>query len=362
MLSVVLAIAAQVGIAARSDLQSLVVKHYGQRVARLLLVSIVLVNLVTIAADLQAGAVGIGLLAGIGSNWFVLPLSAVLVSLLLIGKYDEVVAVLRYVLIGFLAFGVAAFMAHPDWLSVLRGSLVPTLPLRSDALAGTLALLGTTLTAYVYLWETISVGVEETPGSGPAGKALARSRIGAVIGAVSTSIVLWFMLITSAATLGRNHETVATAQDAAQVLRPLAGSLAADLFAVGLITSAVVALPVLMATTAYVVGAEFDWRRGLSERVSRARGFYAVLAASIGLATAVDMAGVPLLGMLIAASVIGGLGTPIGMVLLILLARNPQVMGDHPISARLAMAGWTVTILVGGSGLLYIVWAALGRF
>jgi Mn2+/Fe2+ NRAMP family transporter len=362
MLSVVLAIAAQVGITARSDLQSLVVKHYGQRVARLLLVSIVLVNLVTIAADLQAGAVGIGLLAGIGSNWFVLPLSAVLVSLLLIGKYDEVVAVLRYVLIGFLAFGVAAFMAHPDWLSVLRGSLVPTLPLRSDALAGTLALLGTTLTAYVYLWETISVGVEETPGSGPAGKALARSRIGAVIGAVSTSIVLWFMLITSAATLGRNHETVATAQDAAQVLRPLAGSLAADLFAVGLITSAVVALPVLMATTAYVVGAEFDWRRGLSERVSRARGFYAVLAASIGLATAVDMAGVPLLGMLIAASVIGGLGTPIGMVLLILLARNPQVMGDHPISARLAMAGWTVTILVGGSGLLYIVWAALGRF
>jgi Mn2+/Fe2+ NRAMP family transporter len=362
MLSVVLAIAAQVGITARSDLQSLVVKHYGQRVARLLLVSIVLVNLVTIAADLQAGAVGIGLLAGIGSNWFVLPLSAVLVSLLLIGKYDEVVAVLRYVLIGFLAFGVAAFMAHPDWLSVLRGSLVPTLPLRSDALAGTLALLGTTLTAYVYLWETISVGVEETPGSGPAGKALARSRIGAVIGAVSTSIVLWFMLITSAAALGRNHETVATAQDAALVLRPLAGSLAADLFAVGLITSAVVALPVLMATTAYVVGAEFDWRRGLSERVSRARGFYAVLAASIGLATAVDMAGVPLLGMLIAASVIGGLGTPIGMVLLIRLARNPQVMGDHPISARLAMAGWTVTILVGGSGLLYIVWAALGRF
>lgn len=362
MLSVVLAIAAQVGITARSDLQSLVVKHYGQRVARLLLVSIVLVNLVTIAADLQAGAVGIGLLAGVGSNWFVLPLSAVLVSLLLIGKYDEVVAVLRYVLIGFLAFGAAAFMAHPDWLSVLKGSFVPTLPLRSDALAGTLALLGTTLTAYVYLWETISVGVEETPGSGPAGKALARSRVGAVIGAVSTSIVLWFMLITSAATLGRNHDTVATAADAAQVLRPLAGSLAADLFAVGLITSAVVALPVLMATTAYVVGAEFDWRRGLSERVSRARGFYAVLAASIGLATAVDLAGVPLLGMLIAASVIGGLGTPIGMVLLIRLARNPQVMGDHPISARLAMAGWTVTILVGGSGLLYIVWAALGRF
>jgi Mn2+/Fe2+ NRAMP family transporter len=362
MLAVVLAIAAQVGVVARSDLQSLVVKHYGQGVARVLLVSIVLVNLVTIAADLQAGAVGIGILIGIGSNWVVLPLGMALVGLLLIGKYDEVVAVLRYVLVGFLAFGAAAFLAHPDWLRVLKGSLVPTLSLRPAALAGALALLGTTLTAYVYLWETISAGVEETPDSSPGAKGLAQFRVGAVVGAISTAVILWFMLITSAATLGRHHETVATAQDAAQALRPLAGSLAADLFAAGLITSALVALPVLMATTAYVVGAEFNWRRGLSERVSHARGFYAVLAASIGLATAVDMAGVPLLGMLIAASVIGGLGTPIGMVLLIRVARNQQVMGDQPISARLAIAGWTVTVVVGSLSLLYIAGGVLGRF
>ena len=362
MLGVVLAIAAQVGVVARSDLQSLVMKHYGQRVAIALLASIVLVNLVTIAADLQAGAVGIGMLTGKGANWFVLPLGMALVGLLLIGKYDEVVAVLRYVLIGFLAFGAAAFLAHPDWLHVLRGSLVATLPLRPDALAGTLALLGTTLTAYVYLWETISVGVEEKAESSSGVERLRRSRVSAVIGAIFTAIILWFMLITSAATLGRHHEKVATAQDAARALRPIAGSLAADLFAVGLITSAVVALPVLMVTTAYVVGAEFNWRRGVFEKVSHAQGFYATLAASIALAAAVDLAGVPLLGMLIAASVIGGLGTPIGMVLLIRLARNPQVMGDQPISARLAISGWTVTVVVGGFGLLYIVWAVLGQF
>jgi NRAMP (natural resistance-associated macrophage protein)-like metal ion transporter len=362
LLGVVLAIAAQVGVVARSDLQSLVLKHYGQRVARVLLVSVVLVNLVTIAADLQAGAVGIGVLAGVGSSWVVLPLGLALVGLLLIGKYDEVVAVLRYLLIGFLAFGAAAVVAHPDWLRVLEGSFVPTLSLRPEELAGTLALLGTTLTAYVYLWETITVGVEETADRSPGVKGLAQSRAGAIVGAVSTAVVLWFMLITSAATLGQHHEKVATAQDAAQALRPLAGTLAADLFAAGLITSAVVALPVLMATTAYVVGAEFNWRRGLSEKVSRARGFYTVLAASIGLAAAVDLAGVPLLGMLIAASVVGGLGTPIGMVLLVRLARNPQVMGDRPISLWLAIAGWTATVVVGGFGLLYIVGAVLGQF
>ena len=213
---------------------------------------------------------------------------------------------------------------------MLRGSLVPTLSLRPDALTGALALIGTTLTAYVYLWETIAVGVEEKAETSSGVERLRRSRVSAVIGAIFTAIILWFMLITSAATLGRHHEKVATVQDAARALRPIAGSLAAEFFAVGLITSAVVALPVLMVTTAYVVGAEFNWRRGVFEKVSHAQGFYATLAASIALAAAVDLAGVPLLGMLIAASVIGGLGTPIGLVLLVRLARNPRSWVTSP--------------------------------
>jgi Mn2+/Fe2+ NRAMP family transporter len=362
LLSVVLAIAAHLGIVARSDLQSLVRKRYGQRVAGALLASLVIVNLVTIAADLQAGATGIGLLAGIGSRWMVLPLSLALLTLLLIGKYDEIVAVLRYVMAGFLAFGAAAILTRPDWPLVLKASLVPTMSLQPDELTGALALLGTTLTTYVYLWETIARGVEEPHHANSADRQLARSRLGAAVGAISTAAVLWFMLITSAATLGLHHMTAATVQDAARELRPLAGSLADDLFAIGLITSAVVALPVLMVTTAYAVGAEFDWHRGLSKGIRNARSFYVALAASIGLGVAVDMAAVPLFDMLIVASVIGGLGTPIGLVLLVRLARDPQVIGNKPISGSLAIAGWTVAGAVGGFGLLYIAGVALNRF
>ena len=362
LLGVVLVIAAHVGVVARNDLQSLVQKRYGQNVSRVLLVSVVLVNLVTIAADLQAGASGIGILLGVGSRWVILPLGLALVGLLLIGKYDEVVAVLRYLLIGFLAFGAAAILAKPDWSQVLKGTFLPILTLKPDELAGALALLGTTLTAYVYLWETIARGVEEPADTGPDGRGLARAKFGAVVGAVSTAVILWFMLVACAATLGQHHQTVATAQDAANALRPLAGSLAAGFFAAGLVASAVVALPVLMATTAHVVGAEFDWRRGLSEKVRHARGFYGILAASIALGVAVDLAGVQLIAMLVAASVIGGLGTPIGVVLLVGIGRDPQVMGDQRISVRLAIAGWTVAVVVGGFGLLYVIGAALGKF
>jgi len=170
------------------------------------------------------------------------------------------------------------------------------------------------------------------------------------------------MYVASAATLGQQHQTVASAQDAAQALRPLAGSLAASAFGVGLVISAVVALPVLMATTAYVVGAQFDWRRGLSEQVRNAWGFYGVLAASVGLAVAVSLANISVIAMLVAASVVGGFGTPIGLVILVLLGRDHTVMGTQPISGRLALAGWTVAAVVGGFGLVYVVGAALGKF
>jgi len=360
LLGVVQAIAAHVGSVARNDLQTLTLKRYGQRVAALLLVSVVIVNVVTIAADLQAGAAGIGLLAGVDSRWLVLPLGLGLIGLLLVGKYDEVVGVVRYLLLGFLAFAVAAYLAHPDWSLVVRSSLIPTLSLRRDVIAGGLALLGTTLTSYVYVWETIERGVEEPPDAANGG--LTRARSGAFIGAVFTALILWFMYVASAATLGQQHQTVASAQDAAQALRPLAGSLAASVFAVGLVVSAVVALPVLMATTAYVVGAQFDWRRGLSEQVRNAWGFYGVLAASVGLAVTVSLANISVIDMLVAASVIGGLGTPIGLVILVLLGRDHTVMGTQPISGRLALAGWTVAAIVGGFGLLYVIGAALGKF
>lgn len=280
LLAVVMSIAAQVGMVTGNDLQSLTRKRFGRGVAAVLLVSVVVVNLVTIAADLMAGAAGIGLLGGVDFRWLVAPLGVALTALLLIGKYDEVVAFLRYLLLGFAAFGVAAFMAHPDWGRVLRSSVVPVMS--TGTAAASLALLGTTLTSYVYIWETIGRGVEPQRDRTPA--SLSRAKLGAVVGSVVTAVILWFMLVVCAATLGQHHATVSSAGQAAAALKPLAGQGAADVFAIGLITSAVVALPVLMATTAYVVGAQFDWHRGLSEGIGNARGFYAALAASVVLA------------------------------------------------------------------------------
>lgn len=356
MLYVVLDIAAQVGVRARSDLQSLTLRRFGRRVAGLLLISVVSVNVVTIAADLQAGAAGVGLLTGISPRWLVLPLGAALAGLLLIGQYRHLAGLLRYLLPGFLAFAAAAILARPDWPALIESSFVPTLSLRGSELTGAVALTGTTLTSYVYVWETVQRGVEAAQQVERDG--LARARAGAAAAGFFTALTLWSMLIASAATLGRHHEPASSAQDAARALRPLAGALAGDLFAAGLIISAIVALPVLVASTAHVVGAQFDWRRGLGQRVGRARRFYAVLVAPLVLAAAASLAGIPVLATLVAASVLGGLATPVGIVVLILLARDGQTMRGQPVSRRLAAAGWVVAVVVGGLGLLLLLAAA----
>jgi Mn2+/Fe2+ NRAMP family transporter len=218
LLGVVLAIAAQLSTVARDDLQSLTRKRYGQGVAVMLLVSVVMVNLVTIAADLQAGAVGLGVLVGVDSRWLVAPLGLAVAGLLLAGRYGQVVAVLRYLMLGFAAFGVAAVLAHPDWPRLLSATLIPALSLHPHVVVGGLALLGTTLTSYVYVWETIGRGVEES--ADPTAHTSGRASAGAVIGALFTAVVLWFMLVAAAATLGRHHQAVASAQDAARALRP----------------------------------------------------------------------------------------------------------------------------------------------
>jgi Mn2+/Fe2+ NRAMP family transporter len=355
LLAVVQAIAAHLGVVAGGDLQSLTVRRYGRRVAAALMVSVVVVNALTIAADLGAGADGLGVLVGVGPQWLVAPLGMALVALLLVGRYDEVIAVLRYALMGFLAFAVAAVLAHPDWARVLRDSVVPAISLHRQQVAGALAMVGTTVSAYVYLWETVERGIEDRGDRGPA--LLQRARTGAATGSVFTALIFWSMLVASGATLGRTHRTVKSAVDAARALRPIAGPGAANWFAVGLVVSAVVALPVLMASTAYVVGAQFNWRRGLSEPVRDATGFYAVLAASVALAVALSLAHVPVFGMLVVASIAAGFGTPVGIVLLVRLARDREVVGDQPISRRLAAAGWAVAAAVGALGVLFLIWA-----
>lgn len=350
MLAVVQLVATQVGAVTGRDLVRLATKRYGQRWAALLLVSVLAVNVLTIAADLEAGAAAVGLLTHTDWRWFVLPLGAVVVGLMCAGTYHRVVVVLRYLLVGFVAYAASAVLAHPHWGAVLRATLVPSFSFDKPMVTGAVAMLGTTLTSYVYLWQTISLA-EESPDRRSTPEALAHAREDAVAGACFLVLSFWFILVASGATLGASHARIATAEDAARALRPLAGAAAGTFFAVGLLASALIALPVLTATTAYAVGSHFNWRRGLSTPLREAKRFYLVLVFAVLLGALLAVAGVSPIGILMAASIAGAFGTPLSLAFLLLVAQDTEVMGAQRVSRRLAMSGWVVVAVITVFGL-----------
>jgi Mn2+/Fe2+ NRAMP family transporter len=265
----------------------------------------------------------------------------VVLTLLLLGTFDEIQEVLKYVMLVLLAYVASAFVAHIDWTAVARHTFVPTLSLGKDYVAGALALLGTTLTSYVYVWHTIELSEEK-----PALEWLRPKEADALTGIFFAVAVIWFILVTTGATLGTHHRQVQTAQDAAAALKPLAGNAASYIFGIGLLGSALLVLPVLMGTVAYVVGAEFDWRRGLSEKVRNAPAFYAVMALSTVLGAVIAYSGISPIRLLFIASIVAGIATPVTLVYLLLVASDRHLMNDRPIARALGLAGWFVTALV----------------
>lgn len=349
MLATIQIISARVGVVAREGLQPVVRKKYGRRSGMLLLAAVLGVNLITIGADLKGGAAALALLLPLPARWFVAPFALVIGVTLIFGSYAAVERVLKYVLLVFVAYVGAAFAAHPDWHAVLHATVVPHIAFTREYIEATLALLGTTLSGYAYVWETIEEA-EERPPLTRLGLAQADAGIGMVL-AVS---IFWFILIGTGATLGVHHEQVQTAEDAARALQPVAGAAASVLFAAGLLASAVLAVPVLAASSAYIVAEEFGWRGSLSDRFREDPAFYAVLAGTLLVGVAVAFLHISAIQLLFWSSIVGGLGTPVSLFFLLRVARDHGVMRRWAIGTLMTGIGWATALLVTATSLYFL--------
>jgi Mn2+/Fe2+ NRAMP family transporter len=350
MLAFIFVIATRLGGIGGRDLQQGLRDRFGPIPQWTVMLSIVGVNIVTISADAHAGGAALGLLVHRDSFWFVVLVAAAALGLLLWGNTAQVQRVLKYVLLTFLAYPIAAVLARPDWGQVLRDVFVPRLSLNVNYISGAMAMLGTTITAYVYVWQTIEISEER-----PSRRLLRYRDAEASTSTFITTALFWFILVATGATLGVHHEQINTAEQAARALVPIAGPYAGYVFGAGLLASALVALPVLMATTGHVVAAQLGAPRGLSQPVRKAPLYYGAAAAATVAAAAASALGVSPIRVLFVASIIGGLATPIGLVALMVLSSDPRVMGGHPIRGGLRAAGWAVTGVISVLSIVYLV-------
>ncbi len=350
MLAVIQAVAAQVGAVSEKGLEDCVRERYGRAWALLALAALLIVNTLTLAADLEGGGAALALLTHVEYRWWIIPLAALTVLVLVFGRYAAIERVLRYVALLFLTYVGAAILARPDWHAVLIASFVPHFDLRAETVAGALALLGTTLTAYAYVWETIELAEEKPPIA-----RLGLVQVDAALGIVVAGLTFWFILIATGATLGVHHQKVDTAQQAASALAPIAGKYASIVFGVGLLGSALVAIPVIAGTCAYVAAEMFGWRHSLDDSFRRARRFYITLIACLAVAAAIGFAGVKPITLLFYSGIAGGIATPFTIALMLLVGRNRAVMKDMRIAPWLATAGWCVCAVVSAATLVYLV-------
>lgn len=349
MLATVQALSGRVGAVCGEGLETILKHRYGRVVALVTLLCVFIVNQITLAADMEGGGAALQLLSGWDYRWFVIPLAAATACTLTFANYHAVRRYLIYIPLVFFAYVAAAFMAHPDWHSVLYHSFVPRITIDSAFTSGAIALLGTTLTAYAYVWETIEMS-EERPKLMHLGLVQADAALGTVI----AGIVFWFIVIATGATLGLQHHSVQTAQDAADALKPLAGRWASLLFGIGLLASSLIALPVLAGTSAYVVAEMFGWRKGIDAKFQQAPFFYGVVIATLAIGVLIALMGISPIHLLFAASIAGGLATPVTLFFVLLAAGSTELMGTFRSPLWLRIAGWSVFAVVTTATILYL--------
>jgi NRAMP (natural resistance-associated macrophage protein)-like metal ion transporter len=311
-------------------------------------------NTINIAADLGAMADALKLVVGGSSVLYVVAfgLASVLAQIFL--EYKRYVAILKWLTLVLFAYVVALFVVKIPWLEAMKGLLVPTIQWNGTFLTTLVAVLGTTISPYLFVWQSSQEAEEQRidPAKKPLREnsatqqpELRRIRIDTMVGMAFSNLIATSIIITTAATLhARGVTDIQSSSQAAEALKPIAGAFAEIIFALGIIGTGLLAIPVLAGSTAYAIGEGRKWPVGLSRKPKQAVAFYSVLALSVGLGIVLNFTPVDPIKALYWSAVINGvLAAPV-MVMLMVLVRNREVMGDLVVRGWLYALGWASTI------------------
>ena len=328
--------------------------NFKQRFPRWLLLAFVaallIANTINIAADLAGMADAAAMLSGVNSHWFVLAFALLISWATVRLQYHQIANVLKWLVLVLFAYPITAFVVGSNWGEVLRATFVPSMPHSKDEWATLVAILGTTISPYLFFWQA-SEEVEEEKAAGQSTLALRKGattqelelrNIDVGVGAFFSNMVMFFIILTTAITLNRHGITnIETSRQAAEALRPFAGNFAAMLFTLGIVGVGFLAIPTLAGSTAYAFAETLGWRQGLNKKLRQARWFYALVLISTAAGVGLDFIGINPVKALYWTAVINGLLAPFLLVAILMVAADKKLMQGQP-SSRL---GWIVVAL-----------------
>jgi len=346
-------VSARIGRVTGHGLASNVGRHFPRSVLYGIVSLLVFANTINIAADIAAMGDALHLVIGGPSHVYVVIFGVASLLLQVFLTYQRYVRYLKWLTLALLAYVALVLTIRVPWSVVAAHSIMPHFAFTADYLTVVVALFGTTISPYLFFWQA-SQEVEELDADpdanalahAPQGAAehLRRIKIDTYLGMGFSNLVAFCIIVGTASTLHLAGVTdIQTSAQAAEALRPLAGDFAFLLFALGIIGTGLIAVPVLAGSAAYAVAETFEWRRGLDLKLLEAREFYAIIALATLGGVALDFSPIdPIRALFWSAVVNGVIAVPI-MVVMMLLADDPKVMGEFAVTRRLKALGWLAT-------------------
>jgi NRAMP (natural resistance-associated macrophage protein)-like metal ion transporter len=346
-------ISARVGRVTGHGISGNVCRYYSAWLLNLVVALLFIANTVNIAADLAAMADATKLLIGGPGILYVIVFGVTSVAAQIFLDYKRYVSVLKWLTLSLFAYVAALAFAHISWGEALTGVLIPRLTWSVDYFTTIVAIFGTTISPYLFFWQASQeaedqrIDVKKQPLIGKhygAQKEFNRIRADTIVGMAFSNLIALSIIFTAAATLHAAGKTdIQTSAQAAEALKPIAGQFAEVIFALGIVGTGLLAIPVLAGATAYAVGEGRQWPVGLARKPKEAAAFYAVLALSAGIGIGLNFTSInPISALFWSAVVNGVLAVPV-MVLLMFMARRRDVMDRYVITGPLYWLGWLST-------------------
>jgi len=352
-------ISARIGRVTGHGIAGNLVRHYPRPLVLGAVALLLVANTINIGADLGAMGAAVSLLGGGPAAIYVLAFAGLIAVLEIFLSYKRTVAILKWLTLALFSYVAVAFSVEVPWGEVATGLLVPTVEWTPAFVTMVVAILGTTISPYLFFWQAEEEveDVETEPAEAPLAEApqqapvaLHRIRLDTWLGMGLSNLVALFIVITCAATLHAAGTTdIRTSADAAEALRPVAGDFAFLLFALGIVGTGLLSIPILAGSAAYALGEVLGWRVGLAQGPRQAKAFYGTIAAAVGIGALISLTPIDPIDALIWSAVVNGVVAVPVMALMLLVGSRRGAMGDFVLPRGLKVLGWLATAVMAAA-------------
>jgi NRAMP (natural resistance-associated macrophage protein)-like metal ion transporter len=364
LMAIIQEMCARIGLVTGRGLAGNIRVHFGKKVLYTSTMLLFIANTFNIGADIGAMANATRLVVPAASTTFlVIGFTVMILILQVFTPYVKYARYLKWLALVLFAYILAAILARPDWHTVIKYSSIPHITFSKQQILLICAILGTTITPYLFFWQTSQEVEEEIAngqttiksrmGSEP--KEMRKMRIDVWSGMFLSNLVMFFIIAACASVLYiHGIHNISTAAQAAEALRPFAGNLTFWLFSIGIIGVGLLAIPVMAGSSAYAISESIGKRQGLNNKLKQASAFYGVIIISMGFGLGLNFLGINPIKALIYAAVLNGIVAPIIIVLILIIARNKKIMGEWTNGKTTASFGWFLAVIMAVSGLAAI--------